>query len=171
VWRWIFDHDRGPINSFLDLIGIRGPNWLLQGHTAFFAVIVVSIWFFTGYNMILFLAGLRRIPRELGEAAAVDGAGSFQRFRYITFPLLSPTTLVATVINTLIAFEVFGLIFVMTAGGPGVSTEVYLFRLWREAFEFFRIGSASAMGVILFFIMLILALIQFLLSKKWVFYE
>lgn len=171
VWQWVFDYDGGLVNELLGLVGIEGPRWLLEPPTAFAAVVIVTAWFFTGYNMVLFLSGLQRIPVALLEAATLDGAGPWRRFRYIIFPLISPTTFFILFINVLIIFDVFGLIYAMTGGGPGTSTEVYMYRLYNEAFEFFRLGYAAAMAMILMAILTVLSLVQFRLQRKWVFYQ
>jgi len=171
VWRWIFNHNAGPVSGVLDAVGVAGPRWLLQPETAFGVLVLVTSWLFTGYNMVLFLSGLQRIPGEVLEAATIDGAGPLARFRHIVFPLLSPTTFFVLVVNIIIVFEVFGLIFVLTDGGPGTATEVYMYRLYREAFQFFHLGYASAMAWILIVILTTLSAAQFALSRRWVFYQ
>jgi multiple sugar transport system permease protein len=171
TWRWLFNTNFGLINSMLKSIGIFGPRWLGEPHWAMFSVIVVSIWKSMGYGMIILLAGLQGIPDSLYDSADIDGASRFTKFLHITFPLLSPISFFVIVLSVIGAFRTFDIIFVMTGGGPGYSTSVYMFTLWQEAFHYFRMGYASAMGFVLFIIICTITVAQWKISEKWVFYR
>jgi len=162
VWRYLLDPGSGLVNTVLRDLGIQGPNWLSDPTWALPAVILVGVWKRVGFNMVIFLAGLQTIPRVYYEAAMVDGATPWERFRHITLPLLSPTTLLVAIMTLIDAFLVFDVVFVMSngTGGPVGSTEVLGFLLWREAFRYFNLGDASAIGWILFLIVLSVTLVQ-----------
>ena len=162
VWRLLLDPGSGFINVVLRSVGINGPAWLSDPNWALLAVILVGVWKRVGFNMVIFLAGLQTIPRSLYEAAEVDGANNWQRFRFITLPMLAPTTVLVAILSLIDAFLVFDTVFVMSngSGGPVGSTEVMGFLLWREAFRYFNLGDASAIGWILFAIVLVITLIQ-----------
>lgn len=136
-----------------------------------FAVIVMSIWQGLGYNIVIFLAGLQSISPDLYEAAAIDGASGIRKFWYITLPLLSPVTFLVLVLSVIGAFQVFATPFVMTAGGPANATVTVVMQLYKEAFQFQRMGLASAMAYVLFVIIVGLTLVNLYLQKLWVFYE
>lgn len=171
VWRWIFNAQFGVLNWGLDQIGVDGPRWLGDPAWAMVAVIVVSVWQVMGYNMVILLAGLQGIPQELLEAASIDGAGVWTRFRRITLPLLTPTVFFLVIISVINSFQVFGLIFVMTGGGPGTATHVYVYHLWREAFQVRNMGYAAALSFLLFAVILLITWVQWRLSKRWVHYQ
>lgn len=162
VWRYLLDPGSGLVNTLLRQIGIKGPAWLTDPRFALMAVILVGVWKRVGFNMVIFLAGLQTIPHTYYEAAMVDGANTRSQFRYITLPLLAPTTLLVAIMSLIDAFLVFDTVFVMSngTGGPVGSTEVLGFILWREAFRYFNLGDASAVGWILFFIVLLVTVIQ-----------
>ncbi|MDD3149394.1 MAG: sugar ABC transporter permease [Candidatus Gastranaerophilales bacterium] len=168
VWEWIFDPSNGIMNWFL---GGAQINWLYDKYIAMPAIIMVSVWKNIGYNMVIFLAGLQGIPQNLMEAAEIDGATGIKKFFNVTFPLLSPTVFFVLIITTISSFQVFDLIYLMTEGGPQNSTNVLVYWLYKNAFEFFKVGRASAIAYILFFIILILTLIQWKTRKKWVMNE
>ncbi|MCC6804601.1 MAG: sugar ABC transporter permease [Anaerolineae bacterium] len=162
VWRYLLEPGSGLVNTLLRGIGIQGPSWLSDPVWALPAVILVGVWKRIGFNMVIFLAGLQTIPRVYYEAAEVDGATNWQRFRHITLPLLSPISLLVAIMTLIDAFLVFDTVFVMSngTGGPVGSTEVMGFLLWREAFRYFNLGDASAIGWILFIIVLVVTLVQ-----------
>ncbi len=143
-------------------IGIQGPSWLTDPNWALLAVILVGVWKRVGFNMVVYLAGLQTIPGVYYEAAEVDGANSWQRFWNITLPLLAPTTLLTAIMSLIDAFLVFDTVYIMSngSGGPVGSTEVLGFVLWREAFRYFNLGDASAVGWVLFLIIMIVTLVQ-----------
>lgn len=167
VWEWIFDPNNGLLNYILK----SHINWLYDPHTAMIALIIVSSWKLIGYNMVIFLSGFSAINQNLYEAAKIDGANPVQVFYKITLPLLSPTIFFVLVITTISSFQVFDLIYLMTQGGPMDSTNVLVYWIYKNAFEFFNIGPASAGAYILFLIILLLTVIQWKTRKMWVFNE
>ena len=167
VWQWIFDPNIGILNNILKI----HINWLYDTNFALPALIIVSVWKLIGYNMIIFLSSLCGISNSLFEAAKIDGANSFQTFKNITIPLLSPTIFFVVIITAISSFQVFDLIYVMTEGGPLDSTNVLVYAIYKNAFEYFNIGKASAIAYVLFFIVLILTLIQWKLRKYIVYNE
>lgn len=156
LWTWMLEKDFGLINATL---GVKIP-WLVSKDYAMYGVILATIWWTVGYNMVLFLAGLQDIPRELYEAGHIDGASNFQLFRYITLPLLAPTTFVVLMLTIINSFQVFDQVFVMTSGGPGTSTLTLVQYIYTTAFQFRKFGYGSAVAVLLFVILIALALIQ-----------
>jgi multiple sugar transport system permease protein len=171
VWFWIYQPQNGVLNSTLSRIGIDGPAWLSSTTWAMPAVILVSVWQGVGYPMVIMLAGLQGIPHELYEAAKIDGASSWNQFWKITIPLLTPTLFFLFITQFISSFQVFGIIYVMTQGGPANATSVYIYYLYQNAFAFGRMGYASAMAWILFAIIAVVTFVQWKLQKRWVFYE
>ena len=170
VWGFLLQ-DNGGINALLATIGIDGPNWLREGPTAMAAVIVVQVFKNVGLNMILFLAALQGVPREMEEAARIDGANSRVLFTRITVPMISPTILLTFIITIVGSLQVFAQVAVLTQGGPGTSTTVLVYYLFQQAFLFGRFGYGSVLAIVLFLIVLVLTVVQWQLRKKWVFYE
>jgi multiple sugar transport system permease protein len=177
IWEWIFNKDYGLLNGALAAVHLPAVEWLNSPSWIMPSVIIYSLWAFTGFNVVIFLAGLSNIPRELEDAARVDGAGPWQVFWNVTWPLLSPTTYFVLLISTIGSFKVFNVVFVLTSGNGGVSggpdraamtIGVYLY---KQAFEFFRAGYASAISVALFAIILTLTLIQMRVAARRVFYQ
>ena len=167
VWEWIFDPNIGCLNSFLNL----HINWLYDTNFAMPALIIVSVWKLIGYNLIIFLAGFSGVNTELLEASKIDGANSLQTFFKITVPLLSPTVFFVIIITAINSFQVFDLIYLMTQGGPLDSTNVIVYAIYKNAFEYFRIGKASALAYVLFIMVLILTSLQWHFRKKMVYLE
>lgn len=167
IWEWIFDPNIGCLNHFLHL----HINWLYDTNFAMPALIIVSVWKLIGYNMILFLTGLSTINQELLEASKIDGANAYNTFKNITIPLLSPTIFFVTIITAITSFQVFDLIYVMTQGGPLDSTNVLVYAIYKNAFEYFNVGKASALAYVLFAIIFILTLIQWKLKSRLVYLE
>ena len=167
IWEWIFDPNIGCLNHFLHL----HINWLYDTNFAMPALIIVSVWKLIGYNMILFLTGLSTINQELLEASKIDGANAYNTFKNITIPLLSPTIFFVTIITAITSFQVFDLIYVMTQGGPLDSTNVLVYAIYKNAFEYFNVGKASALAYVLFALIFILTLIQWKLKSKLVYLE
>lgn len=167
VWAWIFDPNIGLLNQMLHL----HLNWLYNSKLAMPALIVVSVWKLVGYNMIIFLSSLSAISQSLFEAAKIDGANSFQIFKNVTIPMLSPTIFFVVIITAISSFQVFDLIYLMTQGGPFDSTNVLVYAIYKNAFEYFNVGKASAIAYVLFVIILVLTLIQWSLRKKLVYNE
>ncbi|GAA2978685.1 multiple sugar transport system permease protein/alpha-1,4-digalacturonate transport system permease protein [Microbacterium terrae] len=167
VWNLLFSPDYGPINQVLRAIGIENPpGWLTSQEWAMPAVVIVSTWRDMGYYMILFLAGLQTVPRELHEAARVDGANVWQRFVNVTLPCLRPTMFFVTVMLTINSFKIFDLILVMTDGGPGQATLVLSQFIYRKGFEESQFGYASAAAVVLFVLCIGVTIIQFFWNKR-----
>lgn len=171
VWRALFDYRFGFLNGALGLIGVDAVPWLLEPGLAMFAVILMSAWQGIGFPIILWLAGLQSIPEEYLEAARVDGANAWARFRYVTLPLLAPTTFFILVISFISSFQVFEQTYVMTSGGPERGTYTLVNYIYEEAFTKFSMGPASAMGCVLAVIILCVTLIQLRLQRRWVHYE
>lgn len=171
VWNMLFQPEYGPINTLLRAIGMANPpRWVVSTKWAMFAVIIVSIWKYMGYYMIVYLAALQGISPALYEAASIDGANGWRKLRYITIPLLTPTTFFVMMMLTIQCFKVFDLIYVMTGGGPGRSTNVLVNFIYNSAFVKFEFGYASAAAIVLFVIVLVVTLIQFRGEKKFVKY-
>lgn len=167
IWEWIFDPNIGLLNQFLHL----HINWLYDTNFAMPALIMVSVWKLIGYNMVIFLSALSGVSQSLFEAAKIDGADAFQTFKNVTIPLLSPTIFFVVIITAISSFQIFDLIYLMTQGGPLDSTNVIVYAIYKNAFEYFNIGKASAIAYVLFVIILILTLIQWNLRKKLVYNE
>lgn len=169
VWTWLYDPSYGFINRILGV----GDNikWLYDKNFAMPALIIVSVWKNIGYNMVIFLAGLQAIPESINEACEIEGASGIKKFFLVTLPLLSPTVFFVSIMTTISSFQVFDLIYVMTEGGPENSTSVMVYWLYKQAFEYFNIGKASAIAYVLFSIILGLTYIQWVTRKKWVINE
>ena len=161
VWGWIFDPNIGLINSLFK----TSLTWLFDTKLAMPILIFVSVWKLIGYNVVLFLTGFSTINNDLYEASKIDGANYFQTFKNITLPLLKPTIYFVTLVTAISSFQVFDLIYVMTSGGPMDSTNVIVYSIYKYAFEYFDIGKSCALAYILFFIILILAILQKKLTK------
>lgn len=151
IWTLFFNFDYGILNAVLGAIGLQGlkHDWLGSADTALGAVIFVDIWKWSGFHLVIYLAGLQSIPKDLYEAARIDGANAWQRFRRITIPLLQPFTAINVLLASLGAFSVFDLIYVMTQGGPFKATNVAMVEVYLQAFQFNRLGYAGAMSVVL----------------------
>lgn len=170
VWAWIFEPDYGILRLFLRPFGIPPINWIESMTHSLPAVIIVLIWVGIGYDMVLFLAGLKNISPEISDAALVDGVSPIQEFFYITFPLLSPTTFFLTITGFISALKAFDIIKIMTKGGPLDTSNVIVHFLYQNAFEWFKTGYASALALILFVIIMAITLVQNRYSKRWVHY-
>ncbi len=166
AWRFILGNEMGIINYVIRQLGGTGVNWLTDGKLAMLSIIVVSVWTYAGYYMLIFISGLQAIPNELYEAAIVDGAGKFYSFRRITLPLLSPTTLVVSILATINAFKAYELIITMTKGGPGYATKFIVQQVYEVAFTQDKLGYASAMSMVLMAIIGVFTLIQFKVTKN-----
>jgi len=166
IWKWVYNADYGLANYYLLKAHVitHSVNWLGSNSLAMPAVIVMQIWIGVGFSMIVYLAGLQAIPAELYEAAEVDGASPWQRFRRITFPLIAPTTFFLVIVQTIWGMQAFDQIFVMTNGGPpgpGGATTTVSYYLWLQAFKFFRMGYASALAYTLFALLFVVSFVQF----------
>jgi multiple sugar transport system permease protein len=170
LWRWMFSTEFGLFNAMLAEIGIQGPSWLGDPNWALPSLILMSLWG-VGAGTIIYLAGLQGIPTDLYEAAEVDGASSWVRFWNITLPMMTPVLFFTLVTGFIAALQVFTQAFIMTQGGPNNATLFYLLYLYRNAFEYFRMGYASALAWVLFIYILLLTLALQGTSRYWVYYE
>jgi len=161
AWQYLLHPTIGPLNALLREIGVNGPAWLTSSDTVLVSLAVIGIWEAIGFNLVLFLAGLTAIPRELRQAAEVDGvASAWERFRLITWPLLGPTTLFVVTITMIRAVRTFDSVAVLTQGGPNRASEVLLYTMYTEGFTYFRLGYSAAITLIFLLIVLALMLLQ-----------
>ncbi len=168
VWKQLFEKNFGPINQMLRSLGVDNPpGWLASTDWAIWGIIIVSIWKFMGYYMLIYLAGLQDIPNQLYEAATIDGANAWQKFRKITLPMLTPSTFFVFIMLTINSFKSFDLVYVLTQGGPGTSTMLMVNYIYDQSFKYWNYGYASASSMILFVIVLIITIIQFRGEKKF----
>lgn len=171
LWRWLYNTDYGLINVGLNALGLPYIPWLTSTNWAMPAVIIMAVWKSLGYNMVIYLAGLQGISPTLYEAAALDGAGGWARFRDITLPLLGPTTFFILVISVINSFQVFDLTFILTQGGPGVATTTIVMYIYDQGFRYFQMGYAAAIAWVLFIIIFLITLAQMQYQKRWVHYD
>jgi multiple sugar transport system permease protein len=172
LWKWLLHPSVGPVNYLLGRIGIEGPGWLSNPKWALTSIIMISLWAFLGGNsMLIFLAGLQGVPQELYDAAEVDGAGSFMRFRHVTLPMISPTMFFNLIIGVIGALKVFALAYVATEGGPSWATWFYALHLYRWSFQYFEMGYGAALAWLFALILVVLTMIQFRYARRWVHYE
>ena len=170
LWRWLLNPEYGLINYLLGMIGIPGPLWLQSETWALPALALMSLWG-VGATMLIYLAALQGVPQQLYEAAELDGASLAQKFRFITLPTISPTIFFTVVLGIIGGFQRFAEAYIMTGGGPQNATLFYVLYLYRQAFQSFRMGYASALAWILFLIIMGITLIQFKVAGRWVYYE
>jgi len=171
VWQVLFHPSVGPVNQTLMALGIDNPpKWIADPKFALVSLMMISVWISIGFNMIVYIAGLQSIPRDLYEAAEIDGANTWNKFAKITFPQLSSSSFFLLITGIISTFKVFDLIAVLTKGGPIRSTSMIVWHLYETAFVNLKIGYASSMAVVLFVCVLIITILQWLLQKKWVNY-
>jgi multiple sugar transport system permease protein len=169
AWKWIYDYNYGILNYGLSLLGINAVPWLTDPDIALWALVIMAVWKMIGYNLVLFLVGIRNIPASYLEAASLDGASSLQRFWYVTLPMLKPILLYVLVTSTINAFNVFTQVYVMTLGSqsaPGQAVRMLVFDIYQNGFQYFRMGYASAEAVMLTCIVLGFTLVQFSLVRN-----
>lgn len=166
LWKYMYSTDYGIINYFLSLIGATPKGWLSESSLAPWSVFLTSVWYGYGWNMVIFLAGLQGIPRVYYEAAEIDGVSTWQKFRFITLPLLSPITFFVVTMALIYAFRTFDLIYAMTQGGPGRSTLSLMMYFYKQAFTSFQMGRACAISFIMFIVILVVTILQFRFSKR-----
>jgi ABC-type sugar transport system permease subunit len=171
LWVWIFNPGIGLFNYYTSFLGIPRLEWLYDRHWALPAIIIMSIWKNFGYFMLIYLAALQGIPAELYEAASLEGAGAWARFRRITFPLLAPTSLFVFVVAIISSFQVFDQVFVMTQGGPADQTNVLVFYIYQNAFRFWDIGMGATLTTVFIGLLLALILVVFRSVGRRVYYE
>lgn len=170
VFSLMFNGNTGLVNAVLRVFGIEGPNWLFSETWTMPALIVISIWDL-GVPMLIYLAALQNVPVALTEAAMIDGAGRWQRFRNVILPMISPAIFFNVIVGVIGSFKVFTLAKVITEGGPANHTLFYVLYLYRQAFEGLRMGYAAALGWVLFLIIFVLSALQIIASRRWVYYE
>lgn len=172
IWALLWDPATGAMPYFWTLFGGNRINWMLDGTLALIVVSAAATWKMFGYNVMIFLAGLQSVPKDVMEASELDGAGVFRRFFQVIFPFLTPSLFFLIVMNSLYAFfDTFGLIDIMTRGGPGGATEILVYKLYRDGFISLRTGYASAQSIILFVFVSIFTIIQFRIGQRRVFYQ
>ena len=166
LWVGLLDPQYGPISQATVWLGLPAVDWLGDPQVALWTLVGVTVWKTVGYDMVVFLAGLQAIPTELYEAAALDGAGPWARFRHITLPQLAPTVLFLTITSLIMTFQGFDVVRIMTQGGPLHSTTVYVYWVWEQAFQYFHMGPASAAVTVFFVVLLAITLAQFALFRR-----
>ncbi|MBW7884376.1 MAG: sugar ABC transporter permease [Caldilineaceae bacterium] len=170
VWSAMYDPNHGPIAAVLKLFGIQFPNVLANIQWVLPALMLVAIWKALGFSTVIFLAALQGVDRELKDAAAVDGANMWQAFWHVSFPAISPVTYFLLITGLIDAFQTFDLVSVMTNGGPVNASNLYVYYLYRESFHYYRMGSASAIAVIFFTIVMTMTYVQNRFASRWVHY-
>ena len=170
VWTWIYEPDVGIANRVLKFFHLPALQWINSSSTAMLAVIIVTVWKSLGYAMIFYITALEKVPKELYEANALDGANGWQRFRDVTLPCISPTTFFLVIITMVNSLQAYDQIQILTQGGPSGSTRTLLYMYYQLGFEEFNMGQATAVAMVLILITVVLSLIQFVVSKKWVHY-
>jgi multiple sugar transport system permease protein len=172
LWGWLLHPHLGLVNYVLSWVGIDGPGWLTSRTWAIPAVILIALWAGVGGGrMIIFLAGLQGVPKDLYESAEIDGANALKKFRHVTLPLISPTILFNTILGVIGSFSAFSVAYVATNGGPNYATWFFMLHLYYNAFNYFQMGYASALAWVFFLIVFSMSLIQIKLSRHWVYYE
>lgn len=170
LWIWLLDPQYGLVAYLLSLVGLPAVNWLGDHRIALASLVLVTVWKTVGYPMVIYLAGLQAIPGDLYEAASLDGAGAWQRFRHITWPLLTPTTLFLLITLTIASFQGFDIVKIMTQGGPVTATVIYVYYIYEQAFQYFKLGKASAAVVVFFAVIVALTYLQWLAFRRRVHY-
>lgn len=171
IWLWMYNPQYGLINTVLAYFGVQGPLWLQSHHWSKPAIVLMSLWSIGGGRMLVFLAALQGIPKHLYEVVDLDGGGWWQKFIYVTLPLISPILFLWTVMEVIISFQVFVEAYVMTKGGPLNSTLFYNLYLYNKAFDDYSMGYASALAWLLLIITLVITIFQFKIGQRWVYYE
>ncbi|MEA3338137.1 MAG: sugar ABC transporter permease [Chloroflexota bacterium] len=171
VWRWLYNSNFGMINYLLSLVNVPAVPWLTSTRWAMPSVIIMSVWKSLGYGMVIYLAGLQGIPQHLYDAAAVDGANAWQRFRHVTLPMLTTTTFFVMVTSIISSFQVFGQVYVLTRGGPANATATMVYYIFQNAFQSFRMGYASALSWLLFVVIFLFTVIQYRAQRERTYYE
>lgn len=172
LWKWLLNTDFGLVNQWLRMLGIaHPPGWFADSQWAIPSLIIMRLWSsIGGTQMIIFLAGLQGVPQELYDAAAIDGANSWQRTRHVTIPLLTPTIFFNTVLGIIGALQTFAAAFIATEGGPGFATWFFSLHIWKQAFDYFNMGYGAALAWFFALIIVGLTMLQMRLSRNWVFY-
>jgi multiple sugar transport system permease protein len=170
TWEWLLNPANGLVNHMLSLVGIKGPGWWASPTWSIPSVVLASSWKDLGFVMVILLAGLQSIPRDVIEASMIDGASAWRRFWHVTFPLLTPASFFVVVISLINGFQVFDQVYVMTGGGPAGASETLVEKIYDLTFRYNSAGSASALSWLLFLLVMVLTLVQSRLQRRWVFY-
>jgi multiple sugar transport system permease protein len=171
IWSFLYNTDLGIVNYYVSQLGLTKVPWLTSSVWAIRSIVILQVWKSVGFNFVLFFAGLQNIPRHLYEAAAIDGAGGWASFRWITLPMLSSTMFFAVIISLINGFQIFDAAFIMTNGGPGDASRTVVMYIYENGFRFFRMGYASTVALSLFLVILLLTIAQFRLGRSWVHYQ
>jgi multiple sugar transport system permease protein len=171
VWKYIFQTDNGLVNSVLKFFDIVGPAWLYDLKLTMPVIILISLLKSLGFNMVIFLAALKDVPAIYYEAAELDGANRWQQMRHVTLPMITPSIFMVFIITVIASLKVFSQIHVVTQGGPGTSTYVFVYYIYQSAFRMYEFGYASAISYILFILIMALTMLQWHVRKNWVHYE
>jgi ABC-type sugar transport system permease subunit len=171
AWGWLMEPHFGLINFVLKKLGFTGSTWLSHPNTALMSLVFIYLWQFTGYFTLLFLSGLQNIPESLYEAVDVDGGSWWTKFRHVTLPLITPTLFFTLTMSIIFSFQSFDQIFVLTGGGPADSTSTIVFYLYKQGFQYFHIGSASAISILMLLFLFVITYLQFRGSEKWVHHQ
>ncbi|WP_057914261.1 carbohydrate ABC transporter permease [Peribacillus muralis] len=166
IWLWIFDTNSGLINQYLQKVGFSAIPWLTDTPWAWVSIIIATLWWTIGFNMVIFTNALNEVSEELYEAGSLDGANRWQTFIHITLPTIKPTMLFVTLTSTIASFNIYGQPYLMTRGGPGTSTQVLLMNIVEEGFNQRQLGNAAAMSIMMALIMIIISLVQFRLTRE-----
>jgi len=170
IWNWMLNPQTGLVNQALRLVGLEGPRWFVSEQWAVPGLVIIALWE-SGRNLLLYLSGLQSIPTEIQEAARIDGAGPVRTFFSVTLPLLTPTVFFNLIINIINSFQVFSNVYVLTQGGPNNATLTFVVYLYRQSFQLFHFGYASAIAWVVFAIILVFTLVLIRSSNFWVYYE
>lgn len=171
AWAWLLEPNFGLVNYMLRLLGLPAYSWLSMTNSALLSLILIYVWQFTGYFTMLFLSGLQSIPETLYEAVRVDGGSAGVQFLHITLPMLSPTIFFNLMMSLIFSCQSFDQIYVLTGGGPADSTTTVLFYLFKQGFQFFHIGNAAAVSVMMFIFLFLITYLQFWGAEKWVHHQ
>jgi multiple sugar transport system permease protein len=171
MWSYVLSDSTGPFNYYIRQLGLSPPNWLGSGAWALPSLVGVDLWQTVGITFIIFLVGLQTVPSQLYEAARIDGAGPWKRFRYVTFPMLSPATLVASVTAFIGAFEIFTWPYVITGGGPGDATLTLMLYIYQVSFRDFQLGYGAAISLVDLVVLVAFVSLMLVLARRWVHYE
>ncbi len=168
IWKWLFNESSGLLNMWLNMLGLDSVHWLSSSKWSMTSVIIMNVWKNLGTNIVIMLAALQGVPHTLYEAISLETNSKWKSFFHITLPMVSPTVFLVSIMTTISAFQVFEQVMCLTNGGPGNSTTVAVLYIYRQAFENFRMGYASTLAYVLFFIILIITLVQWYGQKYWV---
>ncbi len=171
VWNYLLTQDRGVVNYLLQQVGLQPIPWLSSSSWAMVSVVMFDVWRACGYLMVIYLAGLQGIPDVLYEAAQIDGANQWQSMRYITLPLITPTAFFCAIISLIGASQVFDNVWVLTGGGPGDATRLIVLYIYEVGFKRYEMGYAAALSLTLFLVLIVLTIVQFRVSRRWVHYD